>query len=63
MIEHLRHFTPVIVRARRLLAVHLDTAAQLLKLRIERLAVGADAGMASATVEAVPVISYVKRNP
>ena len=44
MIEHLRHFAPVVVRARHLLAVHFDTAAYL-KLRIERLAVGADAGI------------------
>jgi hypothetical protein len=65
VIEHLRHFAPIVVRARHLLAAHLDAARvpKLLNLCIDRLAVGANACMAGAAVEAVPVISYGKRNP
>jgi hypothetical protein len=47
-LEHFEKLAPVVVRARHLRAVNLGTAcaAQLLKLGVERLAVGADAGIA-----------------
>ncbi len=51
-VEHFEKLAPVVVRARHLLAVNLGAArtAKLLKLGVERLPVGADAGIAEAAV-------------
>jgi hypothetical protein len=51
-LEHFEKLAPVAVRARHLLAVNLAASfgAQLLKLGVERLAVGADAVIAEAAV-------------
>ena len=50
--EHFEEFAPVVVRPRHLLAVNLRTAraAKLPKLGVERLPVGADAGIADQAV-------------
>jgi hypothetical protein len=50
--EHFEKLAPVVVRARHLLPVNLGAAraAKLLKLGVERLPVGADAGIAEAAV-------------
>jgi hypothetical protein len=50
--EHFEEFAPVVVRARHRLAVNLGAsrAAQLLKLGVERLSIGADADIAEAAV-------------
>ena len=51
-LEHFENLAPVVVRAGYLLAVNLGAsdAAQLLKLAVERLAHGADAGIAEKAV-------------
>jgi hypothetical protein len=51
-LKQFEQFAPVVVRARHLLAINLGTtrAAQLLKLRVERLPVGANAGIAKAAI-------------
>jgi len=64
-VEHFQKLAPVAVRARHLLAVNLGATrpAKLLKLGVERLPVGADAGIAEmAILRLVLVISYGKRN-
>jgi hypothetical protein len=73
VLEHFEKLAAVVVRARDLLAVNpaAPFGAQLLKLRIERLSVGAHAGISETPVFGgwlglgfeyfVPVISYGKR--
>ena len=53
VLEHFKKFAPVVVRARHLLPVNLGGAscrAKLLKLAVERLTHGTDAGIAEMAV-------------
>jgi hypothetical protein len=63
-LQHLEKLTSVVVRPGRLLVVNLDAAraAQLLKLGVKRLPVGADAGIAEATVLGGEFRSYLTGN-
>ena len=63
-LQHFEKLAPVAVRARHLLTVNIGAAraAKLLKLGVERLPVGADAGIAETAVLRMS-FGYILRQP